>query len=155
MSQVEQTKEQYLEAVNELLDHIHKQFKGLLEHKEPSDNLKRILDYLRNNPELTKNILQKMVANDLKENFETFKKHNKDALDKINQLKRGIDLSTDKGKALYQSLDSLEKKHIDKEKEVEKMFGKFINTKEKDNSKNEKQREKSSEMDREIEFEIE
>lgn len=144
MSQAEQTKEQFMEAIFELCDHYYEKMKGILKEDDKglSSNAKNVLNFLKENPEIAKKLLIKIAQDDIKKHYQMFKKYNKESLEKIGDIKRLIDVTSEKGKELQTILSLLEKRHKDKEKEVNQMVESILDGKDKDKEKVNKQHDK-------------
>ena len=135
MSQFDQTRDNFLEALLEIMDKFFEELRDLQNKKEKeqkgegnelSDNAKDLLKTLKKDPELTKNLIEQYALEKIDNNTDKLKIVNDRILDKLEEMKQGIDQSTPEGKERYEKIERLEKFQLDKESNIKDKIYKLL-----------------------------
>lgn len=131
MSSHEQAKSDFTEALYELMAHLLERMKEFSKGKEGEEDLskraKELLDIFKKNPELAKEVITKFASENITHYSERFNTFNTKALEEINNIKREIDLSSETGKTIFNSLNYLERIQFDKEKQIQGVLSQMLN----------------------------
>ncbi|MEB6550201.1 hypothetical protein MXL46_13985 [Heyndrickxia sporothermodurans] len=120
--QIDQIKDEYLEAMMELFEKFFKTLKkdfetfinDAKEGYKLSENAKMVGEKLKEEPELAKKLMKQYAAEKINPTFEKLKDVNAKVVDGIKEMKRDVDVSTVEGKEQYAKLDKIEKIQTDK-----------------------------------------
>lgn len=123
----EQARQDFSEAMYEIMSKIMEAFFKKEEKKELSENAKKLLAVFKNDPELAKEVISKYLAKDIEKHAERFGQFNDKALEEINKIKRSVDLSTEAGKDVFESLNYLERIQYDKENYIDNVVSSTLN----------------------------
>lgn len=114
----EQVKEELLESLLEVMDHIRRSLKIEKGYKEESndepltDNAKELLKHLKENPELAKELFSSAAMERIESKLESLEDNSEKSLNQLSVLKRNIDISSLDGDLLLDSISKLEKDQL-------------------------------------------
>lgn len=129
----EQTKSDFSEALYELFAHLIEMYKKNMqlgtkeEEKDLSDKAQKLLELFKKDPELAKEVISKFASENMEHYADRFTEFNSKALEEINNIKRNIDIKTESGKEIFNSLNMIERIQYDKQEHIKEILSKSLN----------------------------